>query len=181
MALKDVKIGHMVLVGDNTFKPVYSSFGHFGPDTVAAFLQIKTDSKATLDISANHMLFVEGRGAIPAVLARVGDKLVTSSISKESMTIDSIKEIKAQGLVTPFTPSGKVVVVGVLASSFVVLGQASPDASFFGVKSSHQWMAHLCATTSGRVLMKRTQRKASRLGWHGQGTWVSGCWIKISW
>eukprot|EP00545_Synedropsis_sp_CCMP1620_P000254 CAMPEP_0119014014 /NCGR_PEP_ID=MMETSP1176-20130426/9307_1 /TAXON_ID=265551 /ORGANISM="Synedropsis recta cf, Strain CCMP1620" /LENGTH=957 /DNA_ID=CAMNT_0006967147 /DNA_START=13 /DNA_END=2886 /DNA_ORIENTATION=- len=140
VALRDVKIGQKVLVSENRYEQVYS-FGHFNQDTVAKFLQIKTVEDATLEVSAEHMVFVEDRGAIPAALISVGDKLMTPN-AQSSVTVETIKDITSRGVFAPFTPSGKVVVDGILASSFVALGEASPVVAFLGIEFSHHWVAH---------------------------------------
>lgn len=142
--LKDVKLGQKIRVGVNKFEPIYS-FGHSDGNRLAHFLQIETINKVEhLQITADHLLFVEDRGAIPASLVTVGDKIVMAD-KKGTAVVESIKRITARGAFAPFTPSGKVVVNGFLASSFIALSNdnGNPETALLGgVEITHQWLAH---------------------------------------
>ena len=59
----------------------------------------------------------------------------------ENLLVQSIKSISSIGAIAPFTPSGKVVVDNILASSFVAFGNDS-HLSVGGINFSYQWLAH---------------------------------------
>jgi len=137
MAIKDIKLGDKVHVGNGIFEPVYS-FGHHAPETRADFLEIKA-GKNNLQLSQDHMVFTPTSGAIAAKHLHIGDELFDGDGDK--VVIQSIKLISAAGVFAPFTPSGKVVVGGVLASSFI----AFDNGSYFpaaGMKFSYHWISH---------------------------------------
>jgi hypothetical protein len=179
VGLKDIKVGQRVLVDSNKYEPVYS-FGHFNPNTLAKFLRLET-AATTLDISAEHMIFVEGRGVIPAALVRVGDKLITPGAETNAI-ITTIKDTTAHGVFAPFTPSGKVVVDGILASSFIAMGEASPDLSFLGFNFSHHWIAHSFEFPHRVVCHHFSSCLHERYTKEGISTWVArpkdfGIWL----
>ena len=140
--LKDAKIGQKVLVAANTYEPIYS-FGHSEESATVNLLKIITDSGSAVKLSADHMIFVESRGSIPAALVQVGDKVVvtTATTATRTAAVESIKTVTSDGIYAPFTPSGKIVVDGVLASSFVALNGV-PAVSIGGINFSHQWLTH---------------------------------------
>jgi len=140
VAMKNLSIGDKVNTGNGVFEPVYS-FGHYSPSIKADMLQIKTDSKSTLRLSPNHILMTASNGAIPASQIKVGDQLLSSSGNVEN--VRKIDNVIAHGMYAPFTPSGKVVVDGILASSYIALEDSDGLELMGGVlKISHQWMAH---------------------------------------
>mmetsp|Transcript_8304 Transcript_8304/g.12787 ORF Transcript_8304/g.12787 Transcript_8304/m.12787 type:complete len:572 (-) Transcript_8304:141-1856(-) len=140
IAMKDLSIGDMVNVGENTYEPVYS-FGHYSPLMESEVLQIKTNSRTALRLSPNHLIMTASRGALPASQLRIGDMLLTGA-KFEVEQVMSINTVRATGMFAPFTPSGKIVVDGILASTYVALEGTRIYEDFAGFKISHQWMAH---------------------------------------
>jgi len=156
--MKDLSIGDSVHVGNGIYEPVYS-FGHYLPSIKSRMLQIKTvvvpsssnnDEQTTitapLRISPNHMVMTasSSKGTIPASQLQVGDELLTSS-SDVVRRVQKIDTILAHGMYAPFTPSGKIVVDGILVSTYIAF--EDNEGLEFGVSSwlvkiSHQWMAH---------------------------------------
>jgi hypothetical protein len=125
------------MVRPNEYEPIYS-FGHYSPDSQATFLEIAT-SKSTLQISTDHMVFVDKQRAIPASMIQVGDQVVDETGS--AVPVISIKYIVAEGIFAPFTPSGTIIVDNILASSYV----AFEDSAFLkigGIRVSYHWAAH---------------------------------------
>ena len=102
-------------------------------------------NEKNLVLSRHHVVFAaDARFAIPASLVKVGDELLDGFGAK--LSVVSIRAVVARGgLYAPFTPSGKIVVDGVMASSFVALGGHGDTNvhSIAGVfELSHQWLAH---------------------------------------
>lgn len=135
--LRDVKLGDQVHVGQKIYEPIYT-FGHFKLDARAEFLEIKTDI-ATLQLTQNHMVFSPSGAAVPAHMVKIGDELVNGN--GHNMVVKSIKSTSSMGLVAPFTPSGKIVVDDVLASSFIGFDKSS-HLSVWGIDISYQWLSH---------------------------------------
>jgi hypothetical protein len=137
--MRDLQLGNHVKVSltDEIYQPVYS-FGHRNNSTADSveFLRLYP---SMLELSSSHMVFVEGKGALPSSLVQVGDSLVGSDDPVSKIQ----KVFRRSGIFAPFTPSGTIVVNGVLASSYVAL-QDSPVLYVGPVSSglSFQWLAH---------------------------------------
>lgn len=148
--MKDLKLGDQVLVVDGRHnKPVYEpvySFGHRNTEITAEFLRLEPSG---LELSENHMVFVRGRGAIPAALVKLGDVL-EGSFHEAAVVVEAIFAVQQKGAYAPFTSSGTIVVNGIKASTYVsfqgserfVLGSGS-SFPWRGWKTpiTYQWLA----------------------------------------
>jgi hypothetical protein len=114
--MKDLKLGDKVLVQGGKYEPVYS-FGHHSQEVEALYLKFVTTAARSLELSKEHMVFIEGGRSVPASYVKVGDKLVLAD--GELATVKAIRVVQKQGAYAPFTASGTVIVNGVKASSFV--------------------------------------------------------------
>jgi hypothetical protein len=135
--INDAKLGDKVHVGNGIYEAIYS-FGHFAPEEVGEFLEIRTN-KNTLQITNDHMVFHAENGPLAARHLQVGDELLDGQ--GEKLIIQSIKSLSAEGAFAPFTASGKVVVDGILASSFIAFDNGA-YLSAAGMQFSYQWIAH---------------------------------------
>jgi hypothetical protein len=116
------------MVSNGAFEPIYS-FGHYSPGLKAAFLQIEISANGkSLEISPQHLIYTK-RGAIAASRLRVGDELYDKDNSL--VRVLSIATVRSRGVFAPFTPSGKLVVDNIVASSFISFNVPFPA-----------WMAH---------------------------------------
>ncbi|KAI2495648.1 Hint module [Fragilaria crotonensis] len=138
--LDKLQIGDHVLVDTDRFESVYS-FGHRDPDRVVDYLEIATESSTTLRLSADHMIWSSG-SFVPAWHLKVGDVL-TDGPSGKPVAIVSIRNMRSKGAYAPFTPSGTIVVDGVLASSFVSLTADDGLEIAGGIELSTQWMSRM--------------------------------------
>lgn len=139
--MDNLRLGDEVLVvpssngnEDAIYEPVYS-FGHHSDLQQADFLQLLPSK---LELSIDHMVFVENRGAIPASMVQVGDKL----FGGEEVT--AIEMVRRNGVYAPFTRTGEITVNGVKASCYGSLQNASSHLMMGSVKTilSMQWLAH---------------------------------------
>jgi Hint module len=134
--MSDLKVGDRIKTSATAdiFEPVYS-FGHWNPVAEGEFLQIKTTS-TMLELSSTHMLFVGGR-PIPASMVRSGDRLHDGSV------VETISTVNRRGVFAPFTPSGTIVVNGIMTSCYVAF-QNSPvvEVGSFPTPLTYQWLAH---------------------------------------
>ena len=115
--MRNVELGDKVLIQGGKYEHVYS-FGHRDRDVMSRYLKLVT-SGSSLEVSPNHLVFVEGERAVPASSVKVGDMLQLADGKLAS--VESIEVLTKQGAYAPFTASGTVVVNGVTASSFVSL------------------------------------------------------------
>lgn len=133
--MNQLKVGDFVQTdGNGKFERVYS-FGHRAGDQVGSFLKIITEG-STLELSSAHMVFTSEHGFVSASNLSEGDVLVNGNGKGE--TVKSIKTTTSIGVYAPFTPSGKIVVNHLLASSFVEFQGQSEFFSFI----PFQWLAH---------------------------------------
>jgi hypothetical protein len=111
------------------------------------YLQLVTAS-TSLEITEDHMVFVEGNHAIPASSISVGDKLILATTDGDVATVveavEEIHKVVRKGAFAPFTPSGTIVVNNVKASSFITLQKDSDILMVAGVSTglTFQWLAH---------------------------------------
>jgi hypothetical protein len=131
--MKNLQLGDEVLVSleDEIYEPVYS-FGHRHTKLQAEYLQFYPSK---LELSSDHMLFLEKEGAVPSSVVELGDRLVGGE------PVSGIRTVVRKGVYAPFTPSGTIVVNGVLASSYIAF-QDSHSLIIGPFSLSHQWLAH---------------------------------------
>jgi Hint module len=121
VSMKNLKVGDYVLTGSGSFEPVYA-FGHKNAGLSADFLQFKT-AKGKLEMTAGHLVFLEGKvNPVRADSIKVGDVL-----RGDSTAVQKIKAIKREGVYSPLTPSGSVVVDGIVASSYISLQKGAKE------------------------------------------------------
>jgi len=121
-----IAVGDYVKDSSSSFSRVMS-LGHVDHDQKAAFVRIATinnnndninnSSRQPIELTAKHMIFVKGKGAIPADKVRVGDELNTSSIGS-SGKVTKIDYVVRDGVYAPITESGTIMVNDVQASSY---------------------------------------------------------------
>ena len=176
VAMDDVKIGDYVLADNGEYDLVYS-FGHYGPSEKATFLSVTTDSlPEPLKISEDHLLFIEtasGRKSIPASNLLPGNQLIMAEGALT--TVESIKFVKSSGVYAPFTMSGKIVVNGIVASSYVTMQSESDTLIVAGWKSplTYQWLGHVLQTPH-RMLCRLSwsQCQSETYAANGVSNWV---------
>ncbi|KAI2512955.1 Pregnancy-associated plasma protein-A [Fragilaria crotonensis] len=145
VALHSVQIGDHVEVENGKFEPIYS-FGHYDPNTHGTFLQLHLSNGRNLVISHYHLIFTASDPSYPIAASQIviGTELIDAHRNKVTVTRIT-PSVSARGLFAPFTPSGTIVVDGVLASSFLAMDRpSSPFLVSYGgmLKLSHQWLAH---------------------------------------
>jgi hypothetical protein len=119
--MHQLKIGDMVLTSKGHYSKVYS-FGHkdsFGKTEYLQILSTTMEKNHPLEITADHLLYANGQ-LVMAGDVKVGDFLVTPS-GTDSVVV-SIHKIESQGMYTPLTATGDIVVNGVLASNYADVG-----------------------------------------------------------
>jgi len=122
--MRHVKVGDEVLSAQGHYSKVYS-FSHKQESAEGTYLQILTEAmhkSRPLEITPNHLIYVfdESHKETNLKFAQdvvVGEFLVTNA--GLPTRVDSIRTVTSQqGLYTPITESGDILVNGVLASSY---------------------------------------------------------------
>lgn len=127
--------------GNMYYERVYS-FGHYNPSTKGSFLQLNHE----LELTANHMIYIQGKGFIPAGAVQIGDVMISST--KKEIVVHSIRSnISRIGVYAPFTLSGTILVNDILTSAYIALPQDDFTSSFFQLGSwstpfTFQWLGH---------------------------------------
>jgi len=123
--MDQLKIGDHVLTKDGkTYSKVYS-FSHYLPQAQVEFVQIRTatEGDAPLEISADHMLFVND-AVQPAKYVRVGDTVIgKDGAMVPVIAVDHVVQAGAYG---PLTETGTIQVNGVAASNYIALDVLEP-------------------------------------------------------
>jgi hypothetical protein len=162
--IDELHLGDHILVDQTgTFEPIYS-FGHRSETQLAQFLRLYP---SMLEVSSDHMVFVVNKGAIPASMVQVGDKLVGGD------AVSSITKVSRRGIFAPFTPSGTLVVNGVVASSYVSFQDS--DVLLIGSLATplrYQWLAHAFQVPHKIWCYHRAQCEKEKSTERGVSTWV---------
>ncbi|KAI2489007.1 hypothetical protein MHU86_25590 [Fragilaria crotonensis] len=170
--MRDLAVGDKVLTDSGTYEPVYS-FGHKHDFIMATYLKIETDQDSPLEISPEHMVFIRKDHSVPAGILKQGDTLLLPN--GELTTIRNIDTIDRRGMYAPFTLSGRVVVNGIVASSYVSM-QPTSEYLLLGKSLSTpftlQWLAHA---------FEAPHRLAYRLGIAREGHTKQGVslWVTV--
>ena len=146
--MKDLSLGDLVLVGPNKYEPIYS-FAHYHNTTEALFLRLHTNKGGRpLEITPDHMIQMDGGRFVPASSLKVGDRVQFVGVGGEMATasVTQVRQTKSLGAYAPFTPSGTIVVDGVVASNYIAIQENSMDIpTVFGklaLPVTFQWLAH---------------------------------------
>ena len=172
--LENLKIGDMVHVGSGKYEPIYS-FGHYAPKGWSDdFVRLTTES-GTLFLSSDHMVYAS-HAFKAAATVEPGDNLLWND---EPVTVQDVSNgHKERGMLAPFTPSGKIVVDGFLASAFIHV----PDTPTLHSWMSPQWLAHSFEFPHRIACHYMGSCPNETYTAHGVSTWVArpleiGMWV----
>jgi Hint module len=170
IAMKDLKVCNYIQDGANSFSRIYS-FGHHDVRVRAVYLRIYTEGQhEPLELSAEHMVYGTEKQPHPASSLQVGDLLLQPSGSLVAVT--NIETVYRKGAYAPFTYSGKLVVNGVVVSSYIV-------AVDHGVPTSQHWISHLFQVP--HRLCVRLGGCAESYTEHGVSSYASGLYKVATW
>lgn len=140
--LGNIQVGDSVLTANGQYEPVYA-WGHYNPTKQAEFLrfeasagQKKITNTKVLEATGDHLVFLQGKtNPVRADSIRVGDVLQGAGGSSRTsdQVVRKISTIERDdGVYSPLTPSGTVVVNGIAASTYIGLqGQNNPEFAEF--------------------------------------------------
>jgi hypothetical protein len=180
--LQDLEVHDLVYTGANggDYEPVYA-MGHYAPKNWGEFLYVSTtadnghDDDEVLKLTGEHLVFVHGHdNPIRASALKVGDQLLRAPIAgivgnattETASTITSIDIRLRQGMYTPLTRSGKLVVNGYMASTYIAMqSKKEEDAEFVTMPWGKSSMSHqtfvdwtlapfrvICGTSAGSII-----------------------------
>lgn len=114
ISIEKLQIGDIVATSHKGHTSRVYSLAHNDGERRAEYLQIITDSGDRIEISGNHMMFVNHQPKL-AQHVKVGDRL------DETQTVTEIQVVTRRGLYAPLTENGRIMVSGVQASTYVGL------------------------------------------------------------
>jgi len=119
VAMKDLVPGDKVLTASGEHKTMFS-MNHYHRTKATVFLRIHTDleTERPLELSHNHMVFVEAEKnhPVPAASVNIGDKIWSADDGLREVL--DIETVVRNGLYNPLTMDGTIVVDGVVASTY---------------------------------------------------------------
>jgi len=140
--LQSLHSGDHVLVKSGDYEPVLGFLHVTGTNEVSNFLSVK-HSNGQLRVSPYHVVFTENGDKLATDLV-VGDKLLVAEnsgvVAREVISV--MQSTGSSGMFAPMTPSGTVVVDGVVASNYasyarVWFPHSALHAVFFPVRAFH--------------------------------------------
>eukprot|EP00190_Bangiopsis_sp_CCMP1999_P006633 CAMPEP_0198722882 /NCGR_PEP_ID=MMETSP1475-20131203/469_1 /TAXON_ID= ORGANISM="Unidentified sp., Strain CCMP1999" /NCGR_SAMPLE_ID=MMETSP1475 /ASSEMBLY_ACC=CAM_ASM_001111 /LENGTH=711 /DNA_ID=CAMNT_0044483821 /DNA_START=221 /DNA_END=2356 /DNA_ORIENTATION=- len=111
--MDELQVGDRVLVGPGKAETVFM-FSHQHREARSTMVHIDTEH-AAIELSAGHYLPIRGR-LLAAQAVRVGDLITTANGSVEHVVRSFL--VQKDGLFHPHTPSGRIVVNGVVATTY---------------------------------------------------------------
>ncbi|CAM4833735.1 unnamed protein product [Rotaria magnacalcarata] len=145
--LADIQIGDQVLVNrNNTVEPI-TSFIHAKREGLFTFIALQIQSvvsnlSSTILVSANHLIFDYDSGeARFAGKLRVGDRV--QFIDNSEIVPGEIVHIqltKQEGYYAPLTPSGTIIIDGVVASNYATVSNHALAHQIMGI---YRWWIDL--------------------------------------
>lgn len=113
--ISDLRVGDLVRTKGGKYSRVYS-LGHWDPVLDAEFLQIVLSDGDRLELSDDHMVFVNGVFTA-AKKVKPGDTLTGEFGESKQVTL--ISRTRNYGVYAPITEAGHLLVSGVLSSSYI--------------------------------------------------------------
>jgi hypothetical protein len=156
-SLSQIEIGDQVMVSENNVYEPVIAFIHAKREGLYDFLAIEvysslSNSSSTLFVSPNHLIFDFQSGeARFAGKFRVNDRVQFIFNAKiVPGEIINIKLIKEQGYYAPLTPSGTIVVDGVVASNYATVSNHALAHQMMGFY--RMWIKFMGASTSSEQI-----------------------------
>jgi len=193
VAMQDLVPGDKVLTASGEHKTMFS-MNHYHRTKSTVFLRINTDleMERPLELSPNHMLFVEGakNHPVPAISVNIGDKIWSADDGLRKVV--DIGRVVRNGLYNPLTLDGTIVVDGIVASTYTsYTGSIHLKIGETNVISFHELMdmaiapyRNLCAGISlsvcnnhGELSHATTFMKALYGIWEKQGNTVKSMFL----
>lgn len=125
--MKELQVGDKIATGLNRYETVYA-FAHYHPTRDTTFLRLQTSDSAELEITSEHLIYVEGKSnPVRASSVAVGDQLFPSGA-----TVTKTSTVQKKGIYAPLTASGILLVNGgIQASNYASLIQDTDEYSYF--------------------------------------------------
>jgi len=143
--MDELSLGDKVLTGSGKFEPIYS-FGHKNQDATGDYVRVSVKQsnkqRLELELSPQHMLLVNSSRFVPASMVTMGDNVTVADNGVG--TVEHITMVERPGLYAPFTPSGTLLVNGVVVSAYVALQESETlVVGGWSTPLTLHWLAHV--------------------------------------
>lgn len=118
LPMDHLAVGDRVYIGRGRFSEIFA-FSHRIESGTYDFIRITTADAGALTLSAGHLVPADDRdNLVPAESLNVGDSIRRASGSWINIT--DIRDVKAQGLISPHTLAGEIAVDGFITSCYTM-------------------------------------------------------------
>jgi hypothetical protein len=140
VTVKDLQVGDSIRTKSNDYQLVYA-FGHYNSTLSVPFLRIELNNVTPVEITAEHLVFLEGQNyPVRADSVRIGDSLQSPIVHERgALRVTGIKEVMRKGFYAPMTKDGTLVVNGIVASAYAAIPDMEHHPFF-----PHRWLAFMC-------------------------------------
>lgn len=114
VSMAELSVGDEVRVGKSQFSAVFM-FTHRLPGVAAEFVEVTMTSGRRVSMTPGHGVYVEG-GVVSAGTVKVGDSVESGAGGWE--VVAAVRRVGGEGLYNPQTMDGRIVVDGVMASTY---------------------------------------------------------------
>jgi hypothetical protein len=114
--MKNLNVGDSVLTSEG-YENVYSFAHKMDNGKATNFLKIEHQAGKALEVTEEHLVFVHGKNYVAAKDVQVGD--VLKGVDADSVVTGIKNVMRLGGIYAPLVNSGKLIVNGVEASSYV--------------------------------------------------------------
>jgi Hint module len=120
--MEQLRVGDLIHTG-NKYQLVYS-FGHYHPSRQAEFLVLYTDDKNALEVTGDHLIYVEGKSnPVRASSIHTGDRLQPFGVA-----VTEIGTVTKVGVYAPLVAEAGLMVNGnIMVSSYAALVHDNAD------------------------------------------------------
>ncbi|KAI2495484.1 hypothetical protein MHU86_19028 [Fragilaria crotonensis] len=126
----------------------------------------------------DEVMVGQGKGAVPASSLHVGDFLLGGTGLKDR--IESIEVLQDTGLFAPFTPSGKLIVNDILASSYVAVVDQEDLNLGWTILNLH-WLSHAVLFPRRLICCHLASCPSETYNSEGIPLWIDPVYRAFSW
>jgi len=176
----NLAIGDSVLVAPGIYDYVYS-IDHYSTDALVNYVVIHTANckERALEVTARHMLYVSGKeDPVPAGSVTTNDYVMTLDGPARVLNISLVTR---KGLVNPLTSTGRIVVDGILASTYSSFSESDSYIKILSYRLfSVHYLIHLAAVPYHRFCTSCGASASRICNEHPGLAWASQFFLRFS-
>ncbi|KAI2507787.1 serine-type endopeptidase [Fragilaria crotonensis] len=173
--MQDLKLGDEVMVGQGKYEPIYS-FGHVARRRSPHFCTFKHQGHSC--VSQKITWCSPRRRGCTSIFSSCGRLSARGSGLKDR--IESIEVLQDTGLFAPFTPSGKLIVNDILASSYVAVVDQEDLNLGWTILNLH-WLSHAVLFPRRLICCHLASCPSETYNSEGIPLWIDPVYRAFSW